>query len=140
MGETMSSARTRPSALRTWTRSTAVTGTRKLAISSRAFTTGIEFGSQSSAQEASRSDWEVVMQSAAVSLSQFIGGVDVAECFGLVVERDLDGLECSVPGVDLAPAAFEKLRQMRQDGLAHQREYRMRLVERACDRELGLVR
>src|SRR5439155_13592162 len=80
------------------------------------------------------------MRSAAASLAQFIGGVDVAERFGLVVEGDLDRLECSVPGVDLAPAALEKLRQMRQDGLAHQREYRVRLVEGACDRELGLAR
>src|SRR5438034_11818326 len=79
------------------------------------------------------------MRSAAASLSQFIGGVDVPERFGLVVERDLDGLECSVPGVDLAPATLEKLRQMRQDGLAHQREHRMRLVEGTCDCEIGLA-
>ena len=44
-GETTSSASTRPSACRTCTRSIAVTGTRKRRISSRARSTGIEFGS-----------------------------------------------------------------------------------------------
>ena len=44
-GDTMSTARTRPSDCLTWTRSVAVTGSRNVRISARARSTGMEFGS-----------------------------------------------------------------------------------------------
>jgi len=36
-------------------------------------------------------------------------GVDIGESLGLVVEGDLDDVQRRVPGVDLAPAVFEKI-------------------------------
>ena len=55
-------------------------------------------------------------------LLKLVGRVDVAKRVGLVVERDFDGLERRVPGVDLAAASLEIARQVREHRAAHQRD------------------
>src|ERR1700694_4698913 len=64
-----------------------------------------------------------------VELLELIEGIDVPKGVGLVVECDLDGLECSVPGIDLPASALEKPCQMRQHRAANKREHRVGLIE-----------
>ena len=73
-----------------------------------------------------------------VELLELIERIDVAKGVGLVVECDLNGLECSVPGIDLSTSALEKPGQMRQHRAANEREHRVGLIEGPRDGELGI--
>src|SRR5262245_34911814 len=53
---------------------------------------------------------------------QFFEGVDVGERLRLVVERDLDDVERSVPGVDLASAFLEEIGEVVEHAAAHEGE------------------
>src|SRR5207302_6821653 len=66
--------------------------------------------------------------------------VDIAKRIGLIIERHFGHRERRVPSVDLASAAVEKAREMRQYVALHEREYRMRLVERLGDGKLQIGR
>jgi hypothetical protein len=71
---------------------------------------------------------------------QLLRRVDVAKGVGFVVERDFGEAQARVPGVDLAPALFEKAREVRKHAAANEREHRMRLLERACYRDVQRLR
>src|SRR5262252_10643890 len=72
-------------------------------------------------------------------LLELFRGVDVAKRVRFVVECDFDGLERRVPGVDLAPAPFEKAREMREQRAPDQSEHRVRLIKSPRDRKFRAV-
>ena len=75
-----------------------------------------------------------------VAAAQLVGGVDVAERVGLVVERDLDDARASRTR---RRSCVRRLRERRRDAAARRGargEHRMRLVEGLRDRELRVRR
>src|SRR5690349_16563318 len=64
--------------------------------------------------------------------------IDIGERVRLIVEQDFDDLELRVPGIDLAPAAGEKVGQTRQHRPAAQAENRMWLVSGFGDGQLRI--